>query len=97
MASGNNNHNSFAVGIGFHLRCNRQGCYLTNGQQLSMVYTLIDHRSDVKVFKTYHVISVEEGVRGLDHRQTAQNNIRKPQTALKLPQVSKHRKNCLVL
>ena len=51
-----------------------------------MVYTLIDHRSDVKVFKTYHVISVEEGVRGLDHRQTAQNNIRKPQTALKLPQ-----------
>ena len=37
-----------------------------------MVYTLIDHRSDVKVFKTYYVISMEEGVRGFDHRQTAQ-------------------------
>ena len=72
MASGKNNHNTFVVGIGFHLRCNRQGCYLTNGQQLSMVYTLIDHRSDAKVFKTYHVISVEEGVRGFDHRKTAQ-------------------------
>ena len=72
MASGKNNHNTFAVGIGFHFRCNRQGCYLTNGQQLSMVKTLIDHRSDVKVFKTHYVISVEESVRGYEHRKTAQ-------------------------
>ena len=65
MASGKNNHNAFVVGIGFHLRCNRQGCYLTNGQQLSIVYTLIDHRSDLKFFKTHYV-------RGYEHRQTAQ-------------------------
>ena len=64
MASEKNNRNAFVVGIGFHLRCNRQGCCLTNGQQLSMVYTLIDHRSDVKFFKMHYVISVEEGVRG---------------------------------
>ena len=86
MASGKNNHNAFVVGIGFHLRCNRQGCYLTNGQQLSMVYALIDHRSDVKFFKMLYVISVEEGVRGYEHRKTAQNNKRKPQTAKKLPE-----------
>ena len=72
MASGKNNRNAFVVGIGFHLRCNRQGCCLTNGQQLSMVYTLIDHRSDVKFFKMHYVISVEEGVRRYEHRKTAQ-------------------------
>ena len=65
MASGKNNHNAFVVGIGFHLRCNLQGCYLTNGQQLSIVYTLIGHRSDLKFFKTHYV-------RGYEHRQTAQ-------------------------
>ena len=37
-----------------------------------MVKTLIAHRSDVKVFKTHYVISVEENVRGYEHRKTAQ-------------------------
>ena len=72
MTSSKNNHYTFVVGIGFHLRCNRQWCYLTNGQQLSMVYALIDHRSGFKFFKMHYVISVEEGVRGYEHRKTAQ-------------------------
>ena len=29
-----------------------QGVQLTNRQQFSMVYTLIDHTNDVKMFKT---------------------------------------------
>ena len=61
--------------------------------ELVIVHTLIDHRSDVKFFKTHYIISVEGGVRQYEHRKTeqkisintAQNNIRKPQTAFKLP------------
>ena len=43
--------------------------------ELVIVHTLIDHRSDVKFFKTHYIISVEGGVRQYEHRKTEQKFI----------------------